>query len=69
MAINFKNHYPVPGYDELISNKGNSRRVASVLCRYFAKLKDEELSELKQAVDMAIKTMGISFTALTVDRK
>jgi len=62
MSINFNNHYPARGYDELISDKGNPRRVASALCRYFTRLKHDELSELKQAVDMAIKGMGISFT-------
>jgi uncharacterized circularly permuted ATP-grasp superfamily protein len=62
MAISFKQHYPAPGYDELISARGNPRRVATVLCRYFSHLKDDELTELKQAVDLAIKTMGISFT-------
>jgi len=62
MSINFSNHYPAKGHDELISDKGNPRRVASALCRYFAKLKDDELTDLKQAVDMAIKGMGISFT-------
>lgn len=62
MAINFKNHYPVPGHDELISDKGNPRRVSRGVCRYFSQLKQDELSELKQAVDMAIKSMGISFT-------
>lgn len=62
MAIDFKNYDPGKGYDELISSKGNPRRVAQVLCRYFSKLSDAEVGELKQAVDLAIKTLGISFT-------
>ncbi len=62
MSIDFKNYDPGKGYDELISSKGNPRRVAQVLCRYFSKLNDAELTELKQAVDLAIKALGISFT-------
>lgn len=62
MSIKFSNYYPAKGYDELISGKGNPRRVSGALCRYFSKLNDDELTDLKQAVDMAIKSMGISFT-------
>ncbi len=62
MSIDFKNYDPGKGYDELVSSKGNPRRVASVLCRYFSKLDDAEVTDLKQAVDLAIKTLGISFT-------
>ncbi len=62
MAINYKNHYPGNTFDELISDKGNPRRASAAVCRYFSKLKDEEITELKQAVDLAIKGLGISFT-------
>ncbi len=62
MAIDFKHYGPLNGYDELISNKGNPRQVARQLCRYFSGLSDAEVDELKQASDLAIKTLGISFT-------
>ena len=62
MFIDFKQYGPLTGYDELISNKGNPRRVAQSLCQYFSGLGDDEIAELKQAADMAIKSLGISFT-------
>lgn len=62
MPIDFKQYGPLNGYDELISNKGNPRLVARKLCSYFSGLDDSEVAELKQAVDLAIKTLGISFT-------
>ena len=62
MTVDFKSYGPLDGYDELISNRGNPRQVARKLCRYFSGLSDQELSELKQAADLAIKTLGISFT-------
>ncbi len=62
MSMNFKMYDPGRGYDELISTKGNPRRGVHALCRYFSGLNDGEIDELKQAVDLAIKTMGISFT-------
>ena len=62
MSIDFKRYDPKNGYDELISSKGNPRQAARTLCSYFSGLNDDEVSELKQAVDMAIKTLGISFT-------
>ena len=62
MSIDFKQYDPGKGHDELISSKGNPRQVARRLCRYFSGLGDEEITELKQASDLAIKTLGISFT-------
>ena len=62
MPIDFKQYGPLNGHDELISNKGNPRLVARQLCRYFSGLGDAEIAELKQAADLAIKTLGISFT-------
>lgn len=62
MSIDFKKYDPGTGYDELISTRGNPRRVSHSLCRYFSGLNDDELAELEQAVDLLIKTLGISFT-------
>ncbi len=62
MPINFSNYGPATGFDEMISAKGNPRLIARQLCRYFSGLDDEEVAELKQASDLAIKSLGISFT-------
>ncbi len=64
MAIDW-NHYTAPGFfDELIAN-GQSRRVATAVCRYLAQLNDQELSERRSAADLAIRAMGITFTVYT----
>ncbi|MBI1194764.1 MAG: circularly permuted type 2 ATP-grasp protein [Gammaproteobacteria bacterium] len=62
MPIDFKLYGPLTGYDELITEHKNPRQVARKLCHYFSGLGEEELAELKQAIDLAIKAMGISFT-------
>ncbi|MDH5692193.1 MAG: circularly permuted type 2 ATP-grasp protein [Gammaproteobacteria bacterium] len=62
MSIDFTNYGPLDGYDEFISKKGNPRRIARQVCRYFSGLTSEEVQELKQASDLAIKALGISFT-------
>lgn len=62
MAIDFSQYGPITGYDELITAKGQPRKVAKQLCRYFSGMSSDDVSELKQAADLAIKALGISFT-------
>ncbi len=62
MPIDFKKYGPLNGYDELISNKGNPRQAARQICSYFSGLNDDEVTELRLAVDVMIKALGISFT-------
>ncbi len=55
-------HYQAPGmFDELIES-GLPRPAAEALCRHFESLADEELDEQREAVEMAIRAMGITFT-------
>jgi uncharacterized circularly permuted ATP-grasp superfamily protein len=62
MAINWKDYQTEGLYDELITNKGKAHPCATELCQYLAALTDAELKERKDAVDLAIRIMGISFT-------
>jgi len=62
MPIDFKLYGPLTGYDELITENKNPRQVARKPCNYFSGLGKEELAELRQAIDLTIKAMGISFT-------
>jgi len=62
MAIGFTRYGPLKTYDELITDRGNPRQAARVLCKYFEGLNDDEVTRLKQAVDTAIRSLGISFT-------
>lgn len=62
MRIDWKSYQCEAFYDELISSPGNARQSARKLATYLASLSSEELSHRKAAADLAIKTMGISFT-------
>jgi len=62
MQIDWQQYVPGHFYDELISSPGYPRKVARHLSRHLAGLSGEELQERKHAAELAIKTMGISFT-------
>jgi len=62
MRINWKTYDPGKFYDEIIRSPGVSRPAARRLANYLRSLTHEELVEKKLAADLAIKTMGISFT-------
>lgn len=62
MQIDWQTYAPGNYYDELISSPGYPRKVARQLARHLAGLSGEELQERKHAAEVAIKTMGISFT-------
>ncbi|MEJ2632521.1 MAG: circularly permuted type 2 ATP-grasp protein [Acidihalobacter sp.] len=49
-------------YDELIDAGGAPRAAAAALCRYLAKMDEAELAEHRDAAELAIRTMGITFT-------
>ncbi len=62
MTIRWKD-YQVRGFhDELIRSTGRPRDWARPLCRYFSSLKDDALRERRAASELAIRTMGITFT-------
>jgi len=62
MAIRWGS-YKVKGiYDELIRASGKPRPAASALCKYLRALSDKEIQEYKEAAELAIRVMGITFT-------
>ena len=74
MPIKWKDYSAHDFYDELILNSGRPRKSAGALCKYLSSLKDDELQDRKDASDLAIRTMGITFTVYseeeggTIDR-
>jgi len=62
MGIDWQD-YRYPGlYDELIEPEGKPRPVAMRLAEHLAGLENEELNQLKQAAELSIQEMGITFT-------
>ncbi|WP_455385972.1 circularly permuted type 2 ATP-grasp protein [Acidihalobacter prosperus] len=49
-------------YDELVDTRGEPRAAAAALCRYLAEMDEAELAEHRDAAELAIRTMGITFT-------
>jgi uncharacterized circularly permuted ATP-grasp superfamily protein len=74
MTIQWKNYSADGFYDELILDTHRPRKSARALCKYIASLKDDELQDRKDASELAIRTMGITFTVYseeeggTIDR-
>ncbi len=62
MRVNWKTYDPGDFYDELISSPGYARAPARRLASYLRSLYHAELVAKKTAAELAIKTMGISFT-------
>ncbi len=62
MEINWRDYDSGEFYDELISSPGHPRKVARQLAKHLAGLSHEEIAERKHSAELAIKTMGISFT-------
>lgn len=62
MRVDWKSYQPNGFYDELISSPGYARGPARTLCRYLRKLGGDELKVRAAAAELAIKTMGITFT-------
>lgn len=57
------NNYAFNGfYDELMAAPGVPHPAAKMLCEYLAQLDARELKEHKQAAEVAIQVMGITFT-------
>jgi uncharacterized circularly permuted ATP-grasp superfamily protein len=74
MAIQWRD-YPADKYwDEIISTNGRARRGAAALKNALARLDDEELQARRYAAELAIRSMGITFTVYsgeesgTIDR-
>lgn len=62
MRVNWKAYNPGEFFDELISSPGYARKPARRIASYLSGLTHEDLLLKKTAVELAIKTMGISFT-------
>lgn len=62
MKLDWKSYHSEPFFDELISSPGHPRKIARQLVKYLSSFSHEELQERKRSVELAIKTMGISFT-------
>ena len=63
MSINWKNYHSTENdYDELIQETSEPRTAAVELCQYLSSLNDKELKEHKDAAELAIQVMGITFT-------
>ena len=62
MRVNWKTYNPGTFFDEIISSPGYARKPAKKLASYLRLLTHEELLQKKTSAELAIKTMGISFT-------
>lgn len=56
------NAYTSPGHDELIDQHGNARPAARAIAQWLNELSDEDLEQRKEAAELAIRQMGITFT-------
>jgi uncharacterized circularly permuted ATP-grasp superfamily protein len=65
MTIDWKDYQSDACWDELITDSGRARPGAGDLCKVLASLSDDELTARKTAAELAIRTMGITFTVYT----
>ena len=65
MSVDWNKYNPKGNYDELISSPGHPRAAARRLASYLRSLSDEELEEQRLAAELAIVSMGITFTVYT----
>ncbi len=62
MAINWKDYSSSDNFDELITPGGRARMGAGKMVQYLRGLSDEELRERREAAELAMRVMGITFT-------
>lgn len=65
MTIDWRAYETHGFWDELITSSGRARRGAGPLTRMLAELSDEELAARRTAAELAIRSMGITFTVYT----
>lgn len=63
--MDFKNYDSQSTYDELIAPSGRARAHARHLIKYLKSLSETDLQERKEASDLAIAIMGITYTVYT----
>jgi uncharacterized circularly permuted ATP-grasp superfamily protein len=62
VAIQWSKYTAAPAYDELITPRGHARKAARQAVRYIGSLSDTELRERRDAAELAMRVMGITFT-------
>ncbi len=62
LTIEWKSYETGRLFDELMAAPGQPRPYARAVCDYLAQLSDGDIAYCKQAADIAIKEMGITFT-------
>jgi len=62
MAIWWKDYSGNDAYDELITPAGHARKAAQQAVRYLSSLSDVEWGERRDAAELAMRVMGITFT-------
>ncbi|MEQ8493743.1 MAG: circularly permuted type 2 ATP-grasp protein, partial [Gammaproteobacteria bacterium] len=62
MKFSWKHYDPDGFYDELISSPGYPRTAGRPVARHIRSLTTEEIRERQMAAEIAVKTMGITFT-------
>ena len=67
MSIQWKNYPSQDVWDELIGKSGRARKRGTSLKNALAALDDDELAERKDAAELAIRSMGITFTVYSGD--
>jgi uncharacterized circularly permuted ATP-grasp superfamily protein len=65
MPIDWSAYQATGIWDELVTDRGQPRTGATNLCRMLSRLSDDELAARKTAAEVAIRTMGITFTVHT----
>ncbi len=65
MTIDWRAYETNGFWDELITANGRARKGAGSLTRMLAELSDEELAARRTAAELAIRSMGITFTVYT----
>jgi uncharacterized circularly permuted ATP-grasp superfamily protein len=65
MSIDWKQYSTTGLWDELVTPGGRARKGAGNLRRVLARLSDDELVARKTAAELAIRSMGITFTVYT----
>ncbi|MGE0622271.1 MAG: circularly permuted type 2 ATP-grasp protein [Pseudomonadales bacterium] len=65
MSIDWRAYDTNDFWDELITAGGRARQGAGNLCRMLSTLSDEELAARRAAAELAIRSMGITFTVYT----
>ncbi|MGB5539627.1 MAG: circularly permuted type 2 ATP-grasp protein [Gammaproteobacteria bacterium] len=65
MTIRWQDYSSGDSYDELITPAGHARKAARQAIRYISSLSDAEWTERRDAAELAMRVMGITFTVYT----